>query len=264
MYLAAFGLALIAAWALAGMLVRLGRAGAVGLLVLGLIFAILVLQRNGDWSTRTGLWERTVAVSPEMPRPRVNLALAYAKEERHAEALVHLETALRLQPNFAGAWAELGNIRKELGDLAAAEQAYRQALEFSPSLEGVYYNLGNVYQAAGRHAEAVAQYRETLSRDPEFTDAHNNLGQAFEQMGRADSARFQYRRALEVAPDHMQAWYNLAVILEREGKAAEARTAYMRARDLLDAHPDFAGNLMFQEFAARAQAALVRLRGNGS
>ena len=185
-YLAAFGLALIAAWALAG---------AGSLLVLGLIFAVLVLQRNGDWSTRTGLWERTVAASPEMPRPRFNLALAYAKEERHAEALVHLETALRLQPNFAGAWAELGNIRKELGDLAAAEQAYRQALEFSPSLEGVYYNLGNVYQAAGRHAEAVAQYRETLSRDPEFADAHNNLGQAFEQMGRADSARFQYRRA---------------------------------------------------------------------
>jgi protein O-GlcNAc transferase len=103
------------------------------------------------------------------------------KEKREAEALTHLRAALNIQPDFADAWVELGNISHKNGALGEAEKAFRQALQYSPSLEGVYYNLGNVYQRGGRFVEAIAQYRETLCRDPTFADAYNNLGQAYEK-----------------------------------------------------------------------------------
>ena len=259
MYLASVGLILIAGWGLARFLERERRIGTASAAVLGLIFAILCMQRNEDWTSRIGLWESTVAAAPGMPRPRVNLALAYVVEGRESEAVSHLQTALKIQPDFADAWVELGNISHDNGAYGDAERAYRKALNYSPTLEGVYYNLGNVYQDAGRYEEAIAQYRETLRRDPSFANAHNNLGQAHEKTGNADTALVHYRLAIGYDSELMEAWYNLAVLLERDGLRSEAVNAFTRARDLLLEHPDFDKKPLFQKFAGLSQAAIDRL-----
>ena len=260
MYLASAGLVLIAAWTW-GQLAGRSRQNALVIgVLLGLIFANACLARNPVWSSRVALWEDTVDKGPGMFRPRVNLALEYVKQDREEEALRELDAALRIKPDYADAWVELGNIRHARGDLSGAEEAYARALSFSPSLEGAYYNLGNIYHQQGRQAEAIEQYRQALRRHPGFARAHNNLGQACEANGQPEQALTEYRAALDADPGLAQAWYNLAALTEKMGDTGQARAAYFEAYQLLVDDPEFDEDPQYQEFARRAHRAFLRLK----
>lgn len=48
------------------------------------------------WRSDEALWTAAVAVSPDLPRPALNLAAAQARASRIVAAVTHAETALRL------------------------------------------------------------------------------------------------------------------------------------------------------------------------
>lgn len=260
MYLASAGLCMAAAWLWQG--AAAGRRTWLVAALLGVLLTAMSVVRNQVWASEVGLWEDAVAKGPEMFRARANLALAYKHEGRDEEALVQLRKALQLKPDYADAWAELGNLLYDRGDTQGAEEAYQQALKYSPSLEGVHYNLGNLAQGRGEWAAAIAHYQDALRCNPDYAEARNNMGQAFEAQGRRAEALAEYREALVLNPELAQAWYNLAAFLERDGATQEAGAAYRRCRALLLADPEYQENAQYQEFARRAQDAALRLGGN--
>src|SRR5213596_2339758 len=75
---------------------------------------------------------------------QMNLADALARKGRSDEAMVHYEEALRLQPYYADA----------------------------------YYNRGNVLFAKGRIDEAIADWEKALELQPNDADSHTGLGNA--------------------------------------------------------------------------------------
>ncbi len=257
MYLASAGLCAAGAW----LWQHSGRGRWPASVTLGLLFALMCLSRNQVWASEASLWEEAVARGPQMFRPRANLALAYKHQGREEEALAQLQAALRLKPDYADAWAELGNLRHDRGDWQGAEEAYRKAIEYNPALEGAYYNLGNVAQGRGEWEAAIAYYQEALGRNPRYAEARNNLGQAYEAVGRLEEAVAEYRKALADDPDLPQAWFNLGAALERQGEGSQARDAYQRAQQLLLADPEYPENSQYREFARRARAGFLRLGG---
>ena len=55
-----------------------------------------------------------------------------------------LERALVLDPAYAEAYGNLGNVRRDLGQMDAAIVGYRRALALRPGFAEAHYNLGNV------------------------------------------------------------------------------------------------------------------------
>lgn len=266
MYLASAGLLLAICWTWQQpsftRIVAFRRRGvnAIGIGVL-ILFCALNLQRNRVWVDDVILWQDAAAKAPSMHRVRLNLGLAHKRDGRVDDALRELEHGLRLKPDHADAWNEVGNLHKSVGDLELAEDAYRAALDHNSSFPGVYYNLGNLKQGAGDLAEAVRYFERALELDAHFVLARNNLGQAFEAAGRYEEAARQYELAVrdffhwksERDPELGGAWFNLAVLRERFGDVEGAKAAFVRAHDLLNEHEEYA------RFSARAADAVERL-----
>jgi tetratricopeptide (TPR) repeat protein len=61
---------------------------------------------------------------------------------------------------------QYGHSLKEVGDIAAAENAYRRATELDPSVGEVYLHLGRVLTLQHRDQEAAAAYRCFAQVDP--------------------------------------------------------------------------------------------------
>ena len=106
---------------------------------------------------------------------QVNDFAAYiAKRGMPKVALSLQEYALRLDPNDATLWANLGTIRRTNGSLGPAAAAYKKAIALDPANALAHYNLGAVYDADKNYDAAIDEYRRALVLDPELADPRKN------------------------------------------------------------------------------------------
>ena len=140
--------------------------------------------------------------------------------------------ALEINPDFAEAHNNLGNVLKDLKRLDEATASYRRALEIKPDYPEAYNNLGNVLRERELLDSAVANFRRALEIRPNFTEAHSNLGNALKDLWLFDDALASYYRALEIKPDYIDAHNNLLFALNyHPDKSAEAVFSAYRAYD---------------------------------
>jgi len=161
-------------------------------------------------------------------------ALRAGEYERARELL---EAAVRLWPDFAGAWANLGVARRRQGNVAAAYDAYRRALEIAPGNATILNNLAALYESQGHEAEAreallAARLREA---SPHTLIVRGDLELADGHVGRAMRL---YRRALRQWRDHPEPRLALARGELARGRTAAARRQLLRALALDPDNPE--------------------------
>jgi tetratricopeptide (TPR) repeat protein len=116
--------------------------------------------------------------------------------------------ALELQPSFASALTNLGNLLYRKGDTASARGFYEQALVHEPGQPEARYNLANLLEDLGETELAIAELRRVCLTAPEFADAHFNLGLMLARVGGAHQAARHLERYLEL--DTQSEWASRA------------------------------------------------------
>jgi tetratricopeptide (TPR) repeat protein len=114
----------------------------------------VVLADTGRRPEAAALLGQLVQDYPELPEPHNNLAAIYAAGGEYAKARAELEESIRLNPNYATANENLGDVYAML-----AGQSYSRALKLDPSSTTVPRKLAQVRQivAAGASASAPAE-----------------------------------------------------------------------------------------------------------
>jgi tetratricopeptide (TPR) repeat protein len=70
-----------------------------------------------------------------------------------------LNHAIRLDPNFAAAYVQLGIVYADEKDYPKAISEYQQAIQVDPKMEEAHYRLAQAYRQAGDAAKAAAELR---------------------------------------------------------------------------------------------------------
>ncbi len=196
-------------------------------------------------------WDLLRAIRPEFSIPKPQYLSAHTTVRLDAlEHLVRGQTAstldqkeaefkeaVRLNPNYAEAWLQLGKTyfaersyeaaiaafghipagssmareanfylglsAYEHGDFARAESAFEFVAARLPLAE-VYNNLGAVAIRRG-HSNSVECFRKALRNDPSDPDYHFNLGVALNQEGDTAGASRELRASLERRPGDAEA-----------------------------------------------------------
>ncbi len=150
----------------------------------------------------------------------------------HREGLALLRTAVKLDPELAEAWVNLGVAWRRTGDVQAAEAAYRQALEVDPSTVTAYQNLAALLHLLGRHREAedlLALIDRTGNRNP---FSYLALGDLSLSQGRIAEAERFYRRALRLDPEQAESHAALGGWAAAAGRTKEAERWLKKAQKL--------------------------------
>ncbi len=132
---------------------------------------------------------------------------------RYGEAETHYRAAISLDPSFAIAHANLGNVLDLLEKTEDAEQALRQAVSLNPETPDAQYNLACVLTKLERPDQALPLFQSLSAVAPERWDVLTNLGVTLLALGELDEAEAILLKALDIAPDNPEAHYNLAWIL---------------------------------------------------
>ena len=220
------------------------------------------LMREGRWPEAVAIFERLVAINPEHANSWFNLGFAqrharqysaalesYRKAlelgardpheihlnravilsehlHRTADAEAELEQTLALNPDFAPAWLNLGNLREDLGDGALATEAYEEAVRAAPGNGRAHARIGSIMASGGDPAAAVAFLRKSLEAV---------------RPGTVDAAEvsFALGNALDSAGDYPQAFAAVT-----QGNAIAANLREIGRRYNRQAHEQFVTNMI--------------------
>ncbi len=107
--------------------------------------------------------------------------------EKH-RAIALYEEMLRLDPDYAPGYINLGTIHFHLRQFVRAEELYRTATVKDPGYVLAFFDLGNVLDELERPDESIAAYQRAVELAPRYADAHYNLALAFERKGERRAA----------------------------------------------------------------------------
>jgi tetratricopeptide (TPR) repeat protein len=112
-------------------------------------------------------------------------------------ALNAYREAVAAEPDNAPAWTNWGRLLHESGRTQEAADVYQRARQSAGRDSLLLFNHGVLLEDLGDAAAALQAYQSALEEDPQFADCHYNLARLYESMGKPQHAirhLGQYRR----------------------------------------------------------------------
>jgi tetratricopeptide (TPR) repeat protein len=163
----------------------------------------------------------------------------------------HLLESVKLAPQFASAWNNLGTIAYQTARLPRAEQCFREALAQDPTAFEPLVNLGGVLLNLNKLDEALVRNQRAVLTRPNEPLANSQLGMTYFAAGEFDLAVKYLEIARQLDPAHFShPQLTLAEIHLRRGDNAAAAAVL---EDFLAHHPDY-------PTAARIRESIAKLR----
>ena len=140
-------------------------------------------------------------MSPDMPEAHWALGFVDTQRRRHADAIKHLQRALRLNPSYSDAYALMGGIRTYTGQPAESVPLLRTALRLNPDAGSLYFLLlGRAYYFLDDHEQARVNLEHALARNADNVEARVYLAAVLGQLGDREGAAWQADEIRTIEP----------------------------------------------------------------
>jgi protein O-GlcNAc transferase len=195
-----------------------------------------VCHGKGDLPAAEALCRRALSGSLADAGAAHLLAVIFSETDRFHEAGALAEDALRLSPDSAALWNDLGAARWQTTGVDDALPCFERAAALEPGEPLLLLNYGRCLLAAGRHEDGLAIL---ASLPPDLIDADAELAIAASnvEIWRVEAAIDGFHRVLRVDPVRVEAHRGLAAAYWNLGDAEHAIRHARRALEL-DATPE--------------------------
>ena len=227
-----------------------------------------------QWQEAEGLLDRAVTACPIDPDARRYYAETLLHRGASADALAHLEQAIRLTPNDTSLVIRAGEICFQMGDYDDARRWANEAINIDPSSADSWALSGLIYRVEDNPRRSLADFQRALGYRPEdpsllvaVAEIYMSLGRpgrallhlqnlsetyvsgevppavlarkadALTALGRHQEAATQYRMLCQQTQPSAEVYYRLAQAELRAGEVQGAKIATEMALEVDPAHP---------------------------
>jgi TolB-like protein len=161
--------------------------------------------------------------------------------EDYRKAVGYFDQAIRLDPDYALAYAERSEAWTLIGDFTdhgkiewpKARSDAEKAVAIAPALAEAHAALGWVrFFVEWKFAEGLSELRRAKELSPANPTANDLLARVIAYLGKLDEAEIQARQAVELDPLAYPAQHSLARVLWLEGKLGEADAIARKGAEL--------------------------------
>ncbi len=152
-----------------------------------------------------------------------------ARLQQFDAAIDSYQKAIKIKPDYADAYNNLGNVLRDKGDLEGAIESFQRAIKIKPTNADYYNNVGIAMREKGDLKGAIDSYQKIMRIKPDYADAYNNMGNAFRDQGNLKGAIDSYQKAIKIKPHYADAYNNLGNVLRDKGDLEGAINSYKQA-----------------------------------
>ncbi len=205
--------------------------------------AALMLSNQTRFDEAVGYLRTAIALRPQSPGARLNLAYALEKAGRLEETVPELQEAIRLKPDYDGAFSSLAHHLLTLDRPQEALTYFRKALELRPESSLLHCDLGECLRITDMFDEAIAAFQEAIRLSPDMSLGYNDLGLALFDKGLHEEGLSAIQQGLAIeekrvadSPQHPGSRHmlagmqnNVAMVLMGHGEQQQAESLLRRA-----------------------------------
>lgn len=174
--------------------------------------------------------QRAVRLRPDIAEAFHNLGFAFERTGDIRNAARAYERAINLRPNYPSALNNLGFLlATSETEIEKAVMLCRKAVELQPNSASFQDSLGWALYKANRHAEAEKHFAAAIKIDPGFFKAHFNLGVLEFARNNFTSAATHFRNVISLNPAYLKAYIPLADCFEKLNDESRALHVYRQA-----------------------------------
>ena len=146
-------------------------------------------------------FEKSAQISPTFMKFN-DLGAAYFHFGKNKEAILHLKSAVKLNPYQSRTYFNLGSIYLKTKDYRQAIDYNQMAIENNPDHLKAYINLGTAQFQLNELDQAQATFEKALLKNPALAGIHRNLGMIFfEKNKNSDKAILHFQEYLRLSPN---------------------------------------------------------------
>ncbi|MDE5082362.1 MAG: tetratricopeptide repeat protein [Trichodesmium sp. St18_bin1] len=136
-----------------------------------------MFYRQGKLEEAIASYHKAIQLQPEMAAAYWNLAKVWQQMGKSDEAIASRQKALELNPNLGGVEFNLsqGYILAKEGKLESAIAIWQAAIKLKPDLAEAYGQIGILLRNQGKFSEAIQNLKKALEIQPDYAIAHQHL-----------------------------------------------------------------------------------------
>ena len=183
------------------------------------IFASASFGQINYWRDNQSLYQRGIAIAPNNPVPKTNLAAEYMRSNRDDEAIAMLDDVLRHHPNFWTANYNRGSLAYKRQDWPATAD-YMDRVVKNQGLEvDAYVYRGFALMKLGHVQEGEQSVRQAIAMRPQARTYHFVLGLILRQEQRWPEALHAFQEEIKINPRDYGSYQHIADIQRRLGQS---------------------------------------------
>jgi serine/threonine protein kinase/tetratricopeptide (TPR) repeat protein len=163
----------------------------------------------------------------------------YDRPENNDSAIQVFQQALKLDPNYALAYAGLGDAywKKYADDkdprwVQSSRESCEKAVSLDPNLAAAHECLGTLYSGRGQYETAVREFESALKTEPTNDDAIRGLARTYEHLGKLSEAEKTYQRAIDLRPQYWAGYNWLGAFYANHTRYADAAKMFSKVISL--------------------------------
>lgn len=166
---------------------------------------------------------------PNDYRFHFSTALLYDDQSVYDSAQKYYYSTIRIEPNRADLWAQLGIFHSRRNNISASDSCYRKGLLLSPDDALINNNLA--YSFSERKVfldQALVMAQKAVAKEPMNPSYLDTYGWVLYQMGDYDKAIAQLKQALLYADKSPALWEHIGLAYLEAGNYREAEEALQK------------------------------------
>lgn len=200
------------------------------------------LYQQGRSDIAVPLLEKSVAIEPTAVAYG-HLALALKALSAIEKAELAFRQALKLAPEDASIWNNLGNFQREREQFSEALATLQQAVALNSELAEAWVNLALTQQGLNQLEQALQSWSRAVAINPDWPLALSHRAALLFQLGRFQECIEAYAQWIRVQPNNLDPRYQRALVLQKLGQSAAAITSYKEILSIDPAHHSSLNNL---------------------
>ncbi|MHC4777539.1 MAG: tetratricopeptide repeat protein [Planctomycetota bacterium] len=194
-------------------------------------FLAMIHLELGDSRETVRLLTRSLKTSKN-PSIYNGRAIAYMDLGEYERSISDLTEAIRMTPDFSGAYTNRGMTYKMMGDLSRALADLNKAVRLDPKDAVAFYNRGLLFRDRGDWGKAIADFTTALTLKPHYDVARRARGNAYFDSGELDTAIAEYTELIRRWPDNDLAYNARGYAYLRLGELEKALADFGKAIQL--------------------------------